>query len=71
MPGQDYSDGLNSLRMQSVSTGKFATYYLGGANITFHQHIWRQRFFDAAAGSESIAAWTTNLLAGKIEQIGP
>jgi hypothetical protein len=57
--------------MQSVSTGKFATYYLGGANITFHQHIWRQRFFDAAAGSESIAAWTTNLLAGKIEQIGP
>jgi hypothetical protein len=71
MPGQDYTDGLNGLRMQSVSTGKFATYYLSGANITFHQHIWRQRFFDAAAGSESIAAWTTNLLAGKIEQIGP
>jgi hypothetical protein len=57
--------------MQSVSSGRFATYFLGGANITFHQHIWRQRFFDASAGSESIAAWTTNLLAGKIEQIGP
>jgi hypothetical protein len=71
VPGQDYTEGLNGLRMQSVSTGKIATYYLGGANITFHQHIWRPRFFDASAGSESIAAWTSNLLAGKLEQIGP
>jgi hypothetical protein len=71
MPGEDYTAGLNSLRMQSVSSGQFSSYYLGGANITHHQHLWRGRFFEAGAGTETIAAWTANLLAGKVEQIGP
>ena len=57
--------------MKGVSTGKFASYYLGGANITYHQHIWRDRFYDASAGKLSIAQWTSNLLAGKLEQVGP
>jgi hypothetical protein len=71
MPGADYTAGLNEIRMKYVSTGKFATYYLGGANQTFHQHIWRARFYDTAAGSESIAAWAKNFLDGKFEQVGP
>jgi len=68
---EDYTAGLNALRMQGMGYGKFATYYLGGANITFHQHLWRPRFYDASAGSETIAAFTTNFLAGKFEHIGP
>jgi hypothetical protein len=71
MPGADYTAGLTGLRMSGMSTGKVATYFLGGTNISFHQHVWRQRFYDASAGSETIAAWTTNLLAGKLEQVGP
>jgi hypothetical protein len=71
MPGADYTAGLNEIRMKYGSTGKFATYYLGGANQTFHQHIWRARFYDASAGSESIAQWAKNLLDGKLEQVGP
>jgi hypothetical protein len=71
MPGDNYQNGLNDLRMQKQGTGKVATYYLGGANLTFHQHIWRDRFYDTTAGTEPIAQWATNLLAGKLEQIGP
>ncbi|HEY2734147.1 MAG TPA: hypothetical protein VGI70_09185, partial [Polyangiales bacterium] len=71
MPGADYTAGLTDLRTKFVSTGKFATYYLGGANQTFHQHIWRARFYDSSAGTETIAAWATKFLAGTMEQIGP
>jgi hypothetical protein len=71
MVAADYAAGLSSLRSTFTSTGRFATYYLGSANITFHQHIWRQRFYDTTAGTETIAAFTSNFLAGMVEQIGP
>jgi hypothetical protein len=67
----DYTAGLNELRTRYQSTGRFATYFLGGPNITFHQHIWRARFFDPAAGTKTIAAFTTNFLNGTMEQVGP
>lgn len=66
-----YTAGLNDLRAKNTSTGKLATYYLGGASITFHQHIWRPRFYEAAASNTTLAQWTTNLLNGKLEQLGP
>jgi hypothetical protein len=71
MPGADYTAGLTEVRTKYADTGKFASYYLGGANESFHQHIWRERFYDASAGSESIAKWAANLLEGKLEQVGP
>jgi Pectinacetylesterase len=71
MPADNYSNGLTDLRMRALPSGRVATYYLGGGNISFHQHVWRARFFDAAAGTETIAAWSSNLLAGRLEQIGP
>jgi hypothetical protein len=56
-----------------VSTGRFATYYLGGTNKIFHQHTWRPRFYDASASTtgESIAQWTTAFLNGTVKQVGP
>ena len=71
LTGEEYTKGLKALRMQSMASGKVATYFLGGASITYHQHIWRQRFYDAAAGTESIATWTSNFLGGKLEHVGP
>ena len=72
MPAADYENGLKGLRTQFNSTGRFATYYLGGTtNISFHQHIWRQRFYDATAGTETIALFTSHFLAGTMDQIGP
>jgi hypothetical protein len=71
MPGADYTAGLTAIRTTYADSGKFATYYLGGANETFHQHIWRGRFYDASAGSESIAQWASKLVDGTLEQVGP
>jgi hypothetical protein len=70
-PAADYTAGLNELRTTYSATGRFATYYLGGANITFHQHEWRARFTDATAGTVTIAQFTTNFLNGQMSQIGP
>lgn len=71
MAAADYTAGLDNLRSTYANSGQFATYYLGGANITFHQHIWRQRFYDTTAGTETIAQFTSNFLNGTLEQIGP
>jgi hypothetical protein len=68
---QQYTDGLNDLRTRYVQTGRFASYYMAGANVTFHQHIFRARFYDASVGSETIAQFVTNFLNGTVEQIGP
>jgi hypothetical protein len=71
MPGADYTAGLTEVRTKYAATGKFATYYLGGANQTFHQHIWRSRFYAPSSGTQSIAQWVSKFLDGKREQVGP
>jgi hypothetical protein len=71
MVAADYTSGLTELRSLYDTTGRFASYYLGGSNITFHQHIWRQRFYDASAGTETIAAFTGHFLGGTMDRIGP
>jgi hypothetical protein len=70
-PAADYTAGLNELRTTYASTGRFATYFLGGLNITYHQHEWRARFIDATAGTVTIAQFTTDFLNGQMTQIGP
>ena len=44
---------------------------LGGANITYHQHLFRSRFYDTSAGTETIAQFVNDFLGGKMSQIGP
>jgi hypothetical protein len=70
---QPYTDGLNALRTTYNGTKRFATYFFAGPNVTYHQHIFRDRFYDntLVSGQESIAAFVTNFIAGKIETIGP
>jgi len=70
-PAQTYTDGLNDLKAKYLGTGRFATYFMGGANITFHEHLFRDRFYTAAAGNVTIAQYVTDFLGGKVEQIGP
>jgi len=70
-PAQQYTDGLNDLRTKYVGTGKLGTYFMAGANITFHQHLFRSRFYDAAAGGKTIAAWVSEFLNGTMSQVGP
>jgi hypothetical protein len=70
-PAQNYTDGLNDLKSKYVSTGRFATYYMGGVNITYHEHLFRDRFYTAAAGNVTIAQFVTDFLGGKMQQITP
>ena len=66
-----YTDGLNDLRSRFAGTGRFATYFLGGQNQTFHQHVFRPRFYESSAGSKSMAQFVTDFMAGRVEQVGP
>jgi hypothetical protein len=71
MPAATFTSGLTDLRSTYQSTGRFATYFLGNSNATYHQHTWRARFYDPSAGTETIAAFVTNFLNGTVETIGP
>jgi hypothetical protein len=66
-----YTDGLNDLRARYVSTGKFATFYIGGMNPNFHQHEFRAEFYSTSFGSVTQAQFVSDFLAGKMTQVGP
>jgi hypothetical protein len=69
-PDQFYA-GLEALRSEYVCTGALSTYYIGGSDANLHQHIWRDRFYQAPSGGFTIAQWTADWLSGKTEQVGP
>jgi hypothetical protein len=70
-PATQYTGGLNGLRSMYESTGRFATYYIGGGNPNFHQHLFRPRFYESAAGGKSIAQFTSEFLNGTVATVGP
>jgi hypothetical protein len=67
-PGPNYEAAMKEVREMYKSTGRFATYFMPGA---LHQHIFRQRFFEPAAGGVTIATFTQDWLDGKFAHIGP
>jgi hypothetical protein len=68
-----YTAGLMDLRATFTKTNRFSTYFIGGPPPvqTYHQHSWRPRFYEKAAGNETIAEFIQGFLDGKIEQVGP
>jgi hypothetical protein len=70
-PTATYESGLLALRAKYLSVGRMASYFLAQSNTTLHQHTWRPRFFDPAAGSTTLAEFVTGFLEGRIEQVGP
>ena len=70
-PAMDYQAGLQGLRDQYVDTGMFSSYYMGGLNVTFHQHIFRQRFYETAAGGTPLNKFVEDFLAGTMSNVGP
>ncbi len=71
-PADEYRQALLDVRMLFQVTGKFASYYMGADSVkTFHQHLWRPRFYEAAAGSTAMATWTSSFLRGEMQQVGP
>ncbi len=71
-PAADYAAGLTDLRDAFSKTKRFATYYMGSDNVKdLHQHLWRPRFYQKAAGSSTIADWVASFLEGDMLQVGP
>ena len=64
----NYAAGLDAMRKSHIDSGKFAAYFLSGS---FHQHLWRSRFYEAPAGNVTIAQWLGDFIAGKNSSIGP
>jgi len=66
-----YEAALLDLRARYVTSGRLATYFMAGDNITLHQHVFRGRFFEPVAGGKTIAQFVTDFMNDKIEQVGP
>jgi hypothetical protein len=76
--GAMYTAGLQDLVTTYACTGALATYTIGGQNAafpnpTYHQHIFRSEFYtaDTNDGGITMAQWTSNLLAGNLQIVGP
>ncbi|MGO9833311.1 MAG: pectin acetylesterase-family hydrolase [Polyangiaceae bacterium] len=81
--GGQYENGLLDLRSTYLCTGRISSYFIGtgdpdasdsnGTIDTLHEHIFRPRFYDPLAGSgqPTLAQWMGDIVAGKVEQIGP
>jgi hypothetical protein len=76
--GDEYTAGLNDLLSTFKCTGRLATYYIGGTNPmylnpTYHQHIFRNEFYNAIdnSGTKTMAQWASDLANGQIDNVGP
>ena len=60
-------------RTRYRATNRFATYLIGGpAPVqTYHQHSWRPRFYEKAAGDATIAELVQDFLDGRLLEVGP
>jgi hypothetical protein len=70
-PAEQYTAGLNALRATYMPTGRLSTYYMAGDNVTFHQHLFRNRFYEAPAGGVTIAKFVGDFVNGTNQAIGP
>jgi|HubBroStandDraft_2_1064218.scaffolds.fasta_scaffold60742_2 hypothetical protein len=80
-PASTWEMGMDSLRTAYDCTGAFSSYFIGDADPdagdsngtidTLHMHIFRDRFYEPLAGGISPAQFTTDLLSGTVEDIGP
>jgi Pectinacetylesterase len=69
-PAASYTDGLSALRAHYAPTGRVATFWINFPNPNYHQHLFRNAFYEAASGS-TIAQWADDFSHGKIQQVGP
>ncbi len=70
-PPERYEAGLLGVRAEYADSGLMATYFLAGPNEVLHQHAFRPRFFQVAAGSLTPAQFVGNFLEGQMDQVGP
>jgi hypothetical protein len=67
----DYKAGLLEIRERLKTTSRFSTYYMGAPNNLVHQHVFRARFYQAAAGGKTIAQYVADWLGDQSQTVGP
>ena len=80
-PADQWIAGLQTLRATYDCTGAFSSYFIGADDTmisdglnpidTLHMHIFRNRYYAPLVTGTTPAQWTADLLAGKMEDIGP
>jgi hypothetical protein len=81
-PAALWEEGLGTLRKNYDCLGVFSSYYIGNADPgastdllnpidSLHMHIFRDRFYTKLAGEMTPAQWAADLVAGKVEDVGP
>jgi hypothetical protein len=83
-PADLWWEGLGTLRTTYDCTGVFSSYFIGAndssQNVdsnntidTLHMHSFRDRYYDTklVASGKSPAQWTSDLLNGQVEDLGP
>lgn len=65
----EYEASLRGMEAAYQSTGRLATYYIGGPIANLHQHTFRNRFYEAAAGGVTIASFVTGFLNDEMQHV--
>ncbi len=67
--------GSMVVRVLLAVTGEELVHALGVPrpiwNLSFHQHLFRPRFYEAAAGGISIAQFASDFVNGTVSTVGP
>lgn len=66
-----YTKAASALRAKYEPSGQLSTYFMSGDVKTFHQHVWRARFYEPVVGGKTIAQFVQDTMDGVIQQVGP
>jgi len=69
IPAAEYEASLRGVKAAYMSTNRMSTYFIGGFTANLHQHTFRNRFYEAAAGGKTIAAFVTGYLNDEMQHI--
>ncbi|MEY4577609.1 MAG: hypothetical protein RL701_2312 [Pseudomonadota bacterium] len=69
-PAAQYTAGLKATKQRYLATHRLGTYFMGAPTPNLHEHLFRPRFYTAAAGDVTIANFVRGFVAGKVEQVG-
>ncbi len=65
----EYEASLRGVKAKYMSTNRMSTYFIGGLIANLHQHTFRNRFYEAAAGGKTIVSFITDYLNDTMQHI--
>ena len=69
IPAADYEAALRGVKAKYLPTNRMSTYFIGGFTANLHQHTFRNRFYETAAGGKTVATFVTDFLNDTMQQV--